>query len=70
MFVTDDSKFEEEVPIQLGTTVIDEAFKVITDAEWRRCGKRWEKARLCTVISQSAKVAEADNSVLDLDQIK
>ena len=70
MLNNDGSKYVEEVPIQHGTIVIGAALKVITDAEWRRFSKRWERALLSAVISKSAKVVKTDNSVLDFDKVK
>ena len=57
----DKSKNAEEVPLQLGTIVIDDAIMLMTETEITNCAMTWRRARISSLISKSAREA-AENA--------
>ena len=66
MLIVNDSQFGTKVPIQLGTNIIDEALRVITDKELEKGEQQWRRAKLSSAISKTAEVKTNEEAVLDL----
>ena len=57
----DQTKNAEDVPLQLGTIVIDDAIMLMTESEITSCAMTWRRARISSLISKSAREA-AENA--------
>ena len=61
------SHYHMQVPIQVGSKIIHQVVKDITDEELRSLSQSWKLAYVGTVLSQSPQVG---NNEFDLDQVK
>ena len=66
MLIVNDGRFGTKVPIQLGTNIINEALRVITDKELEKGEQQWRRAKLSSAISKTAEVKTNEEAVLDL----
>ena len=52
LLVISDHKYQERVPVQIGTQVIDCLVVTMTKKELQQAGKIWKQVHLSTVISK------------------
>ena len=59
--------YHKQVPIQVGSRIIDQVLKDITDEELRSLSQSWKLAYVGTVLSKASQVG---NREFDLGQVK
>ena len=59
--------YHKQIPIQVGSRIIDQVVKDITDEELRSLSQSWKLAYVGTVLSKSAQVG---NNKFDLGHVK
>ena len=59
--------YHERVPIQVGSRIIDQIVKSLTEEELKSLSQSWKLAYISIVLSKSSQVS---NKEFDLDQVK
>ena len=59
--------YHKRVPIQVGSRIIDQIVKSLTEEELKSLSQSWKLAYMSTVLSKSSQVSDIE---FDLDQVK
>ena len=67
MLILADTPYSDRIPVQIGTTVIDQAMDKVTNEESSKAGTTWCKTIGSTAISGQMKVSETDFDVTSIN---
>ena len=71
ILVVDDSRYTQQVPMDIGTLHIDRALDLVTDAEIEHLSKEWRRGRLSMLLTlKSSQLVESKAEIFHLDQMR